>query len=1099
MLSENPNYFDEDVAANSGGSKEKSFFLFRKRNLTDKRSHANKDVERKESAAHRCRASLRGFLRSRSNSTSSSPMKLHIYRTPEYYNDRWFRERLSDDDNTHVQGENCSNIVNTSEQRFEIGTDSLLAEARRHSIGTFIRKDQLQGSISDEVPEMMAPKAPVELIGEGAHSSTVMDDILVIIARHSEQAFIWANHLKTCFDKITKQRGKVPFNFLYVKIDENQLDQQLVKRCLSTKLQIIIVCPMLLTLSTQFLYTTLVSLLKPEQVLGLLLNVTEARILEIYKDTFPGYNKWRTCTVTDHEQSFLSELLGIATDILGCALRQQPHYSRQNVITPFKHTDSVGFHDTFTLFPRKVKIGQNKVLVILTEPLERNDWIKIKIEKGNGIIEITNVKRRNPYTIQFSVPDSCMEVSMMISVRLEKNNVDIGCRPLKCESLFRELEHILKTQHTPMEFLCQTVGIAIPDRDKLDSYLLQTFQKNVPTNFHLLNHADGEKILKSHRAASAEEYPSLLHFAAYWGLERLCLQLLECPGGDIACEMRNISGRTPGDLAGLGGHYKLADSIKNFSKMNEFTTMYHYFKGISDLSLNKVIIQPKPLSNDNNERSLEGAANLISLGQVNKQPQSAEYMEMNVSGGEADAVLKETLNSVANLNYLIVDTVRNIQHELNPYTEIKKEVEKEKEIVNNLNVKSNVCSEQGILLNGQKTREFQYLQTIDFSKNDLFSQECSNLLENCNVSSNSDINYLLQPSNVPVMNLDFDKNYLIQPSNIPVYDYDNSNHKGENQQILSNKQININHDTDQEALHLRLRFKKKEQTKESKHQVATIYKQESNNFKKSVDDELLEIITDFKNNVFTIQEVEQLVQSWKSRNDVKQSYKDKQEQLQMMRQEYERIQQQMKERLKRPSPFETMKKIFFRNKIFDSKKEDSLCSQNGREDSKFTIDPSSFESRRPISSASNHSISSNSSGRISTTSGTSVGDSGTHSDSEEQLCGLAISNGSKTNKHNRLLENYMIPPLPRPVITTPTPLEVEEPKQTSNDADEHYTKFPSNIPVVPVLTSMDENRETRNPMQSIKIQRHEVNCQMEENRPLMTSFQGKKISSDDTK
>jgi len=40
-------------------------------------------------------------------------------------------------------------------------------------------------------------------------------------------------------------------------------------------------------------------------------------------------------------------------------------------------------------------------------------------------------------------------------------------------------------------------------------------------------------------------------------------------------------------------------------------------------------------------------------------------------------------------------------------------------------------------------------------------------------------------------------------------------------------------------------------------------------------DELLEIINDFKNNVFTISEVEKLVEAWRNRNDVQQSFKDK--------------------------------------------------------------------------------------------------------------------------------------------------------------------------------------------------------------------------------
>jgi phosphoinositide 3-kinase adapter protein 1 len=141
------------------------------------------------------------------------------------------------------------------------------------------------------------------------------------------------------------------------------------------------------------------AILKPERVLGMLLDVTESRVMEIHREALPSYKQWRRCIVRNQDQSFVSDLLGIATDILGRALRQQPLCTEAT--TP---TSKPTLHENFTLFPRKVKIGQNKVLVIFTEPLVKEDWIKVKIEKAGQMIEITNVKRRNPYTVQFVVP-----------------------------------------------------------------------------------------------------------------------------------------------------------------------------------------------------------------------------------------------------------------------------------------------------------------------------------------------------------------------------------------------------------------------------------------------------------------------------------------------------------------------------------------------------------------------------------------------------------------------------------------------------------------------------------------------------------------------
>lgn len=40
------------------------------------------------------------------------------------------------------------------------------------------------------------------------------DDILIVTTKQSELGILWVNYLKTCFDKITKQRGRMPFKWV---------------------------------------------------------------------------------------------------------------------------------------------------------------------------------------------------------------------------------------------------------------------------------------------------------------------------------------------------------------------------------------------------------------------------------------------------------------------------------------------------------------------------------------------------------------------------------------------------------------------------------------------------------------------------------------------------------------------------------------------------------------------------------------------------------------------------------------------------------------------------------------------------------------------
>lgn len=79
-----------------------------------------------------------------------------------------------------------------------------------------------------------------------------------------------------------------------------------------------------------------------------------------------------------------------------------------------------------------------------------------------------------------------------------------------------------------------------------------------------------------------EEYPTMLHFAAKFGLEKLLWHLLESPGGEQACQLRNAAQMTPADVAEASNHQKLAQALKGYMQMTELTSMYSILKGISD-------------------------------------------------------------------------------------------------------------------------------------------------------------------------------------------------------------------------------------------------------------------------------------------------------------------------------------------------------------------------------------------------------------------------------------------------------------------------------------------------------------------------------------
>lgn len=502
--------------------------------------------------------------------------------------------------------------------------------------------------------------------------------------------------------------------------------------------------------------------------------------------------------------------------------------------------------------------------------------------------------------------------------------------------------------------------------------------------------------------------------------------------------------------------------------MNEFSTMYHYFKGIS--STNPSSSKDNQAATVIERKPSEGVSPSSPFKKQQQQTspttsqQQQEYMEMSSSSSDHDS--NPTINAVTNLNYINVETSA-----------------KDEEMQKNVNesIKStDECDGGGIIMSNElRILEPAYYDSNatagSFMKTDAFSQQCSMALEDCSgtatassslngsTNSESDPNsqlasdYMIQPSNRPVTqchpSVQEFGDYLIQPSNKPVIaDISNKLQPQQNQFVFPGGCPSSHPSSSTNPSHLKLQFKKKDQSKKG-----TLRRQGSDTSKTSVDDELVEIMNDFKNNVFTIQEVEQLVVSWKTRNDVQQSFKEKEAQLQLMRTQYDSLQEQMKEKMKRPTPFERVKKLFSRSKPLTDE----------------PIDPKSPTTtaggHRPISSLSLQSIcsSSSSSGRMSTgsvCSGTSLGDSGTHSDHDERRFTGGSSNASTCRigtPGSLLLDNYVVPPTPRPVSsssasTTPTspnrqpfsfPSSAMMKSPPITEHSEHYVMFPSNVPV----------------------------------------------------
>ncbi|XP_048267052.1 phosphoinositide 3-kinase adapter protein 1 isoform X2 [Bombus terrestris] len=886
-------------------------------------------------------------------------------------------------------------------------TGSAAAGRRRHSISTFIGKDRGSSS-KDHIsrkqpqsptvlvqPDTMAPPAPVDTV-DGAHvedrkarscsrsrrrrhrssssrgsrSATGLskidshpeDDVLFVSSKDSEISSLWVNYLTACFEQISRQQGRPPFKVRHVTIEES-MQPGTEERIRSARLQIVVVCPILLErVQTRPEHATNLSRqLITDKVLAMMLGVHDSHISDVHKSILVSYNQWRKFFVKDQDETFVGELLGAAVGILG------------TMPPPALRSDKTAF----SVHPKKVKLGHNRIIALLNDPLRPEDNVSVIVDRCGEAIDIAHVKRRNPYALQFSIPDRCLEVSMLVGVRIAKNGCPLGVRQVKCESRLRELDQILRAHDNPLEFMCQTFGFNPGDREKLDNWMVHAFQRNVPPHFNLLSTPSG--VVSTQKVhSSPEENPTLLHFAARFGLERLAWQLLECPGGDIACDLRNVSELTPADLAEQAGHTRLAHQLRGYMQMNEFTNMYSYLKVISETTTDQAASADPSTTNTSSDTNndKEDYCRPRPLSEAYSVPPAARPITSLILPGQLSVTPSPTTSNPIEANYSIVPAPTPVIASPSTPTPV-------------------MTSSNGFELPLQGYMKMHPAGPKTPTSNAVSQQPSRTATP---TQSRSDSHPM------PAREENSQSSFS--------YGRTTSNSSSTKSREPSGPQ-----------------------------------------------DELLEIINDFKNNVFTITEVERLVENWRNRNDVQQSFKDKQRQLTAMREEYERIQKRMKEEMKAPTPFDRIRKFFSKGK------KDTKDSTTGSDDSSSTSKVENVNGaltdRRPVSSLSLRSVSSSSSsGRMSTASGcsgTSLGDSGTHSDTEDRR--LQNAREDKAG-----VMSYEIPPAPKPFAGRYSPALRYSPSprsSTGNDLDlrpsqpqlrgedtEYYIAFPpSGLPI----------------------------------------------------
>nr|XP_010969594.2 phosphoinositide 3-kinase adapter protein 1 [Camelus bactrianus] len=170
-------------------------------------------------------------------------------------------------------------------------------------------------------------------------------------------------------------------------------------------------------------------------------------------------------------------------------------------------------------------------------------------------------KLENEYTVSVKAPNLS---SGNVSLKIYSGNLLVCETVISYYTDMEEIGNLLSKAANPVEFMCQAFKIVPYNTETLDKLLTESLKNNIPASgLHLfgINQLEEEDMMTNQRN---EELPTLLHFAAKYGLKNLTALLLTCPGALQAYSVANKHGHYPNTIAEKHGFRDLRQFIDEY-------------------------------------------------------------------------------------------------------------------------------------------------------------------------------------------------------------------------------------------------------------------------------------------------------------------------------------------------------------------------------------------------------------------------------------------------------------------------------------------------------------------------------------------------------
>ncbi|GLD56084.1 sorbin and SH3 domain-containing protein 1 isoform X1 [Lates japonicus] len=273
----------------------------------------------------------------------------------------------------------------------------------------------------------------------------------------------------------------------------------------------------------------------PHRVVVLLCGISDD---DVMTESFEDWQSWRKLYADDEPPVYIATILESLTD------------SRRVVA---KHACEAA---------AVVLCGEQETLfIIFTQKLDDQSVPEVEFKSDSEDAKRVPCRVENEYTISVAAPDMPAGV---VSLTMYTDCSCISLRPVTYYTNMGEVSRCLENASDPVDFICQAFNLTSNATESLDTMLTDSLKSRMPaTGLQLFGI---RQIEEDNMAAYQrdEELPTLLHFAAKYGLKKLTTILLRCPGALQAYSVMNKYGDYPNTLAEKSGFSDLRQFIDEF-------------------------------------------------------------------------------------------------------------------------------------------------------------------------------------------------------------------------------------------------------------------------------------------------------------------------------------------------------------------------------------------------------------------------------------------------------------------------------------------------------------------------------------------------------